>query len=70
MGDIADSIIDSMWDDEYEWQHFQDHDHRECDYCGAKRLRWVMTANGWRMQNKAGQVHSCEQYRAAKKGAK
>lgn len=34
-----------------------------CKYCYALMLRWHQTDAGWRLMDKTGAIHSCEEYR-------
>lgn len=43
---------------------------RWCNYCGKSHLDWKQTDFGWRLIDKTGEIHSCDQYRAAKQAAR
>ena len=64
MGDIADDLIDRLYDDDWypsdEDQEGPWDDDRTCRVCGKGRLRWGREGNRWRLfdMNKREQ-HEC-----------
>jgi len=62
MGDMADMLIEqgfqNMIDgmDEEPWT-------RACKYCDERDLHWRQLAEGWRLFNDLGEMHSCKEYR-------
>jgi hypothetical protein len=77
MGDMADMAIElglSMayedglgYEDEHEGGIGNSVRYCTCNYCRTYLLRWQRTLNGWRMVNEAGEIHSCKEYRNAKR---
>jgi hypothetical protein len=35
---------------------------RTCKHCGKSGLRWANQGSGWRLQERDGALHQCEQY--------
>jgi hypothetical protein len=61
MGEFADFTLDSM--DALEFYAQPDVPRlKQCKYCGKKRLHWEETRWGWRLFNKDGEQHTCQQY--------
>jgi hypothetical protein len=68
MGDIADDIIDSMfddfltdadeWDDSYQ-NPFYRPQLKSCRNCGTDGFHWEKTEKGWRLFDAKGLIHSC-----------
>ena len=65
MGDMADALIDELWDDEWEGEQEDWYEHLQtCKYCGLRNLWWVETERGWRLANKSGRIHTCKKYKS------
>jgi hypothetical protein len=33
-----------------------------CKFCGQRRLRWKQTKRGWRLVDRKGWLHVCQEY--------
>lgn len=67
MGEMADFVNDTQWDDE--WEPEQDDDSvpgcafMSCRYCSNSELMWGQLPSGqFRLFDTKGNVHSCRQY--------
>lgn len=71
MGDMAEYLSDSHWPwdgDEYDDAPYEPpipKTNLVCKYCGAGHLRWQHTGKGYRLATRAGEIHSCADYRKA-----
>ena len=64
MGDMADFINDSMWEDDD-----SNPLSAECKFCGRKDLEWNLSVvdekpglGKWRLYTPSGKIHSCKKY--------
>jgi hypothetical protein len=66
MGDMADMLIEQGFanlfdgiEDAVSGEPFT----RACKYCDERDLHWRHLAEGWRLFNYEGVIHSCKEYR-------
>ena len=72
MGEMADYILDQMFDEDDGWyepdleDEYAYHNIR-CKYCHKAGFYWIETNSGWRLHTKTGKIHECAKHRTAQK---
>jgi hypothetical protein len=74
MSDIADWCNDVMQEANPSWfpyhvtRSYSGSTRRQpcCRYCKSSAVHWKETANGWRLANPGGGLHSCNEYYAVR----
>lgn len=64
MGDMADMLIEQGFANLFEGIEDGEPFTRACKFCDERNLHWRQLAEGWRLFNDLGEMHSCKKYRS------